>query len=199
LASDPPSLRRRGPARLDLALKSGRSPGIIRRRVHLRAGQTLVVQVVPQNPAARVDMTLERPLVVVVPTSRIDGGPVPMYHAELTGHTPLRVLPLPTTGRLHVVLGDGLPNPCRVTIPVTVWPSRWGYVLWWLLAFLGLLGVRWQATVASSRSVQDIASTVWGDLPYVVGLLALGFLILIPLWALWWLLLMTQPGDGADG
>jgi hypothetical protein len=121
-----------------------------------------------------------------------------MYHAEFTGHSPLRVLPLPTTGRLQVVLGDGFPNPCRITIPVTVWPSRWGYVLWWVLAFLGLLGARWQSAVASSRPVRDIASAVWGDLPYVVGLLTLGFLILIPFWVLGWLLMVAEPGDGAD-
>src|SRR4051794_32297643 len=97
LIVEPPSLRRRAPARLDITLRSGRCPRMSRRRVHLRAGQTLLVRVVPQNAAARVAVMCEEPLSVVVPLSRIQGGAAPSYHAEYVGRSPMRVLPLPVT------------------------------------------------------------------------------------------------------
>jgi hypothetical protein len=117
-----------------------------RRRVHLRAGRALVVKVVPQNPATHVRITAEKPLGIVAPVSRVEDGAVPTYHAEYTGRSRLRVLPLPTTRKLHVSLADGLPNPIRVTIPVTIWPSVWTLVLWWLLAYFSIVGARWQGT-----------------------------------------------------
>jgi hypothetical protein len=193
---DPPSLRRRAPARLDITLRSGRCPRMNRRRVHLRAGRTLFVQVVPQNPAAKVEITSEDPLIVVVPASRVDGGPAPTYHAEYTGRSRLRVLPLPVSGRLHVSLADGHPNPFRVTIPVTVWPSAWTLLLWWVVAYFTIVGTRWQGAVAHSRSVWEVFPLLWGDLPFLIELMLLGVLVIVPLRLLGALVAMAEPGDG---
>ncbi len=176
---DPPCLRRRAPARLDLSLRSGRCPDMGGRRVHVRAGRTLIVQVLPQSASAHVDITAEEPLRMIVPVSRVESGPVPSYHAEYVGRSLFRVIPLPTTGKLHISLADGFPNPLRVTIPVTVWPSLLTMMLWWLLASLSIVGVRWQSMVAHSRSPWDVFPQVWSDVPFLLGLLALGVVVVV--------------------
>ena len=66
--------------------------------------------------------------------------------------SPSAAWPLPTTARLHVVVLDGMPSPRRVTIPVTVWPSVWTLVLWWVVAYLGIVGARWSARVMRGES-----------------------------------------------
>jgi hypothetical protein len=198
VAGDPPCLRRRAPARIDLTLKSGRCVTIARRKVHLSAGQTVVLQVVPQTPAAKVEIAAEHPLQVIVPASRVEGNRVPMYHAEFSGRSPLRIIPIPRTGNLHVTVIDGLPAPCRITIPVTVSPAYSTLVLWWVLAFLSIVGVRWQRTVANSNSFTDIRSAMWGDLPYLLALLIIGFLVLIPIRLIGWLISLAEPGPSSE-
>jgi len=152
-----------------------------------------VVQVVSPGPAAKVEITTEAPLQTIVPNSQVGGGSVPTYHAEFTGTSPLQIIPIPTTGKLHVSIIDGLPDPCRITIPVVVWPSHRTFVLWWLLAFLSIVGVRWQKTVAESETVTDMLRAMRKDLPHVLGLLALGFLIVIPIRMVGWLVSFADP------
>jgi hypothetical protein len=141
----------------------------------------LYLAVTPQNPNANVDVTVQTPLAVVVPVSRIDGRPAPTFHAEYSGHGRLRFVFLPATGKLHVSLTDGLPNPCRVTIPVTVWPSRSAWVMASAFVFSGLIGTRWQAMLVSSQSLPEAVSKLWADLPFIGTLLVLGLLAIIVL------------------
>jgi hypothetical protein len=133
-----------------------------------------------------------------VPASRVDGGPTPTYHAEISGRLFSRLLPIPTTGKLHISVLDGLPDPCRVTISVTIWPGFSTLVLWWILAFLSIVGVRWQKIVADSHDYSDILGAMWRDLPHLLGLLALGFLIVIPLRLLGWLVLFAESTESGD-
>jgi hypothetical protein len=91
-----------------------------------------------------------------------------------------------------------LPNPFRVTIPVTVWPSAWTLVLWWLLAYFSIVTARWQGVVANSGSVWDVFPQLWGDLPFLVELLLLGFVVVVPLRLLGSLISMAEPGNGVD-
>jgi hypothetical protein len=197
-SGDPPSLLRRAPARIDVALKSGRCVAMSRRKIHLRAGQSFVLQVVPPTPAAKVEFVAEPPLQTIVPASRVEGGPVPTYHAEFSGRSPLRFLPIPTTAKLYVSIIDGLPGPCRITFPVTVWPAHSTLLLWWLLAFLSIVGLRWQRTVAYGDSFTSILKAMWVDLPFLLGLLALGFLIVIPLRLIGWLVSLAEPSGRND-
>jgi hypothetical protein len=195
--SDPPSLRRRAPARLDIWLNSGQFVTMTRRKFHLLSGQSFVVQVVPQSPTTKVEIAAEPPLHTIVPASRVEGGSTPTYHAEFCGRLLLR-FPLPTTGRLHVRIIDGLLAPCRITIPVTVWPAYSTLILWWLLAFLGIVGLRWQKIAADRNSYEDIFEALWRDLPFSLGLLALGFLIVIPLRIVGWVVSLAEPGQDRD-
>jgi hypothetical protein len=188
-------LRRRAPARIVITLKSGRCLRIIRQKINLRVGQTFVVQVVPQTPRAKVEIAAEPPLQTLVPASQIKGGPVPTYHAEFSGGSGLRIAPIPTTGKLHVSIIDGLPAPCRITIPVTVWPSHSTLVLWWMLTFLGIVGLRWQKIVAEGQSFAGILSALWRDLPHLLVLLVLGFPVLIPLRLIGWVITLAEPGE----
>jgi hypothetical protein len=195
----PPSLRRRAPARIDVALKSGQPLSMTRRRVHLLAGQSFVLQVVPPNPGAKIEIAADPPLRSIVASSPVEGGTLPTYHAEFSGRLPMRIIPVPKTGKLHVTTIDGLPNPWRITIPVTVRPSYSTLVLWWLLAFLGIVGLRWQTTVANGASYPDILDAMRGDVPYLLGLLALGFLTLIPLLVMiGWVVTAAELGEGSD-
>lgn len=169
-----------------------------RRRVHLRAGRSLVIRVVAQKSLVKVEVVTEQPLQTIVPLSRVESGSSSSYYAELTGHSPLKVVPLPISGKLHVVILDGCPSPCRITIPVTIWPSVWTLVLWWLLAYFSIVGVRFQSSIANSSSPWEIISTVRGDLGYLAGLLLMGFFVLVPLRALGWFLTLVEPSDGSD-
>jgi hypothetical protein len=176
-------------------MKSGRCPSVIRQKLKLRVGQTFIVQVVPQISGAKIEIAAEPPLQTLVPASRIEGGPVPTYHAEFSGGSGLRIAPIPTTGKLHVTVIDGLPAPCRITIPVTVWPAYSTLVLWWLVTFLSIVGLRWQRTVAEGQSFADILRAMWGDLPHLLELLALGSLILVPLRMVGWLVSLAESGE----
>lgn len=190
----PPSLRQRGPARLNLALRTGRCPDMARSRVHVRAGRTLVVLVVPPAAGVKVEVTAEPPLLVSVPVSRVEGGPVPTYHAEYVGHTAGRLSPFPTTVRLRVVVIDGRPDPFRLTIPVVIWPSVWTLLVWWTAAFLGIVWSRWQHTLAHGSSLRDVFPQLLEDAPYLFGLLSLGALVLVPLRLAGWLMTLGDPG-----
>jgi hypothetical protein len=99
---------------------------------------------------------------------------------------------------LHIAVIDGLPEPCRVTVPVTVWPAHTTFVLWWLVAFVSIVGVRWQQTAAARDTVADILLAMWADLPHLLGLFALGFLIVIPLWLIGWVVSLAEPTGGAE-
>jgi hypothetical protein len=191
-------LRRRAPARIDIALKSGQCPTMMRGKVHLIAGRPFVLRVVPPTSTAKVEIAAEPPLHVIVPVSRVAGGPVPTYHAEFSGRLHLRIVPIPTTGKLHVTVLDGLPDPCRVTIPVAIWPAYSTLLLWWLLAFLSIVSLRLQRIVADNESFPDILQAMWQDLPRLLGLLALGFLIVMPLRLVGWLFLFTESTETSD-
>lgn len=191
--SDPPSLRRRAPSRIYLTLGSGQAVDISRQCVHLRAGQKLKIQVVLQNLDAQVEINGEEPLLVLVPRCRIISGPgVVHYHAEFIGRSRFRN-PFPRTGRLHISLGDGLPDPYLVTIPVTIRPSLWTSVFWWLALFGGLVWMRWQWTIANSQSLSEIMPKLQQDLPFLGGLFLAGFLVVFLLRVIGWLMSLTRP------
>jgi hypothetical protein len=177
----PPSLRRRAPARIDILLKSGECPSMSSRMVHVSAGRSFVLEVVPQTPNVKVEITAEPPLLAIVPASRIEGGPTPTYQAEFSCHLRRRIIPLPTTAKVHVTALDGLPTPCRVAIPFRIWPTYSSYLLWWSLVFLGIVGLRWERTAAREESIRGMLSDLWADLPHLLGLFAFGFLVVIPL------------------
>lgn len=193
--ADPPCLCRRGPARLHLTLKNGDCPRMSRGRVHLRAGKTFVVQVVPPSAHAKVEINVDPAIHTEVSAAPVAGGEVPTYHGEYAGHLPQRVLPWPITAKLCVVVSDGLPKPCRVTIPVTVWPSLALMGTWWLLVFLGLVGFRWQSAIASAKSMTAVWNHVLNDLPFVGGVFLLGVPILGLLQALGWVATARSPGE----
>ncbi|VTT98996.1 unnamed protein product [Gemmataceae bacterium] len=192
---EPPSLRRRGPARLHLRLRSGIAPWIARGRVHVRAGRTLIVTVAPPTPEARVEISSAPGLHVEVSPSRITAGPVPEYHAEYAGHFPKMSLPWPYTARLCVAVLDGRPNPYRATVPVTVWPSLSRLLTWWLAVMVGVLGVRWQGVLAQSPSLGTVFAQVADDLYFAGGLLLLGVPVLGVLQVLWLVITMQPPED----
>lgn len=66
------------------------------------------------------------------------------------------------------------------------------------LAFLSILGLRLQRTMAYSDSLGNIVERVWNDMPYVLGLLGLSVLALIPLWIIGCLVSLAEPSEGAD-
>lgn len=152
------------------------------------------MRVVPPS-GAKVEIVAESPISAVMPADRIEGNSGPSYHGEYTGRSPLRLIPLPTTGRLHISVHDGHPNPFRMTVPITVWPSVSTLVLWWVVAILGVLGTRWQSALATSDSPFTILTKVRDDASYLLELLVLGVLVVIPLRIIGWLLTLADPGD----
>jgi hypothetical protein len=191
----PPSLRRRAPARIDITLKSGESPSMTGRKIQIQEGRTFVVQVVPQASTVKVEVAAEPPILTIVHASRIESGPIPTYHAEFSCRLHRRVIPLPTTGKLHVTILDGQPSPRRVTIFFKVWPAYSSYLLWWFLVFLSIVGLRWERTIAREESFANILAVLWADLPHLLGLLALGILTVIPLRFIGWLISL---GDSTE-
>jgi hypothetical protein len=167
-----------------------------RGRVHIRAGRTLVVQVVPPHSMVKVEITTEPAIHTVVSVSQVNvSSSVPVFYGEYAGHLPQRVLPWPVTAKLFVVVSDGLPNPCRLTIPITVWPSVRLRVTWWVLVFLGLVGLRWQYTLAHNNSVWDVLPQLGDDLPYIGGLFLLGFPVLALLHLFGWVATARAPDE----
>jgi len=106
---------------------------------------------------------------------------------------PVTPNPFPRTGRLHISLGDGLPDPYLVTIPVTIRPSLWTSVFWWLALFGGLVWMRWQWTIANSQSLSEIMPKLQQDLPFLGGLFLAGFLVVFLLRVIGWLMSLTRP------
>jgi hypothetical protein len=189
---EPPSLQRRAPARIDIARKAGKPLSMRRQKIYLRAGRSFAIQVLPPTAAARVEIAAEPPLQTIVPASRVESGSVPSYHAEFSGQLPPQIIPIPKTGKVHVTIIDGKPDPCRVTIPVTVWPSYSVYAVWWLLAFLSIVGLRWRRIVADSDSFPEILQALGNDFPHLLGLLGLSSIIVIPLRFIGWLVSLTE-------
>jgi hypothetical protein len=95
----------------------------------------------------------------------------------------------------YVSVADGLPNPPRITIPVTVWPSVGTLALWWLGVYIAIVAARWRDTVAQSQSVRDVIPQVWNDMPFLLELLAFGALVLVPLRLIGALISMADPAD----
>lgn len=148
--------------------------------LHLVAGNSFVVKIEPQSSTANVQIVGEEPhLQAVVSASRVEGGTVPIYHAEFYA-CPLK-LPLPTIVKLHITILDGKPEPCCVTVPIKIWPAYSTMGWWWFFVFLGFLGLRWERTAAHAETYSDIFMAILGDVPYSLGALVIGGLILLPL------------------
>lgn len=191
----PPSLRRRAPARLNITLRSGLCPRVVSRRLHVRAGEAMTVRVVPPAEGVSVEIVHEPPLDVRMSATRSETGGEPTVQAEYIGRSPGRMLPLPSTGRLRINLKDGWPEPRRVTVPVTVWPSVRTLVGWWAVVALAVVGVRWKEVLARSSSVWDIVPHVRTDATFLVELLALGVLVVLPLRLIGWLLVLSESPE----
>jgi hypothetical protein len=167
-----------------------------RGRVHICAGRTLVVQVVPPHTMVKVEITTEPAIRTKVSLSQVSSnGSVPVYHGEYAGHLPQRVLPWPVTAKLCVVVSDGLPNPCLLTIPITIWPSLKLRLTWWVLVFLGLVGLRWERTLVHDNSMWNVFPQLRDDLPYIGGLFLLGVPVLAVLYLLGWVATVGAPDD----
>lgn len=190
---DPPSLRRRGPARLDVSVRSGEVPRIGRKRVHVWDGQTLIVQVVPQQPNTKVAIRADPPIIERFQQS--SGGPMPTFHAEFAGHFRFWRFPFPSRSRIHVFIADGLPDPPCLRIPVMVWPSVATLCQWWLLAFAGIVGLRCRDAITGSRSIATVMTSVIEDLPFLGGVLisGFGFLVLVRLFG--WVFATAEFGE----
>lgn len=145
---------------------------------------------------AKVEIVPEAPVSVVAPACRVEDGGGVSYQGEYTGRTAFGVVPLPVTGHLHISVQDGQPNPFRITIPVTVWPSSSTLALWWLVAYLGIVGVRWQGTVAHGNSAFAVFAKIRGDISYLGELLLLGVVVAVLLRVLGWIVTLAAPGDG---
>ncbi|HYH64338.1 MAG TPA: hypothetical protein VD866_06530 [Urbifossiella sp.] len=133
-------------------------------------------------------------LLTLVPVHRVEGDPAPTYHAEYIGRTATRLLPMPATVRLRVVVVDGRPDPFRLTIPVTVWPSAAAMLTWWGLVCLGIVGIRWRDPLAHSASVWDVIPQLGADGPFLLQLILLGVVVLGILRLVGWALTFADPG-----
>ena len=70
------------------------------------------------------------------------------------------------------------------------------WILWWLLAFLGIVGLRWERIVARSELFSDILSAIWADCPFLLMVLLTGTLIVIPLRIIGWLVSLAETSEG---
>ncbi len=102
----------------------------------------------------------------------------------------------PPTVCLRVVLIDGHHDPFRLVIPVTIWPSVGTLMTWWVVAYPGIVGLRWRDTLAQGHSVWDVFPQIGADLPYPSGLLILGVIVLVPLRLIGLLMTVGDPGGG---
>ncbi len=190
---DPPSLQRRGPARFDLTFPNGLAPAVSRGRVHLRAGQHLIIRIVSAHSGARAEVVCDGPLTVVFAADRVDGTTVPTVQAELAGRSRFKVAPFPSTGTVIVRTSGGECMHCRLTVPVTVWPSVWNLAGWWVAFVAVVLVHRWQDELATSRNAAEVGNKFVADLPYLGWSVPLGFAVVLLIWVAGWLSVRFGP------
>jgi hypothetical protein len=139
VCTEPEYLRRRAPARVEITDAAGRPLRMTRRFVHVRAGQELKVQVVPQTPppGGPKPVTKVRPSRALYPV--VDEHPVACgeveainarYQARQRGN-----VPIPKRAALHISLTEPGQEAFTLVIPIVVWPS------WWFLLGVGFLAV----------------------------------------------------------
>ena len=59
------------------------------------------------------------------------------------------------------------------------WPSHLNLIKWWIFAYIGIVGLYLQSTFAHGHAGDPIASKIAKDVPYLSALLLLGFVVLL--------------------
>jgi hypothetical protein len=197
-----PSLRRRGPAKIEVTDQYGRAPRIARGAIHIRAGRKLRVKIVPQvaGPGARP----AKGDIKSSPSLRPEDGPRPIKEgaveacqADFVARFPFQ-FPLPRKAEICASVAVDGHEPFKVIIPVVIWPSILS-VLAWVLGgvLLAILSARYVESMRT-RSPIDAARHVGGDLSFLYEAALIGFSVtlgvqvlgLITVW------LGFMPGDG---
>jgi hypothetical protein len=167
--TDPPSLLQRAPVRLTLTVRSTSYPPMTRKWVHVQSGRLFEIQVVPPHASAKIQITAEQPLQMIVPVSSVEDGAEMSYRAKFSGHSHGFFSLLPGAGKLHVCIIDGLPNPCELTIPVAIWPRMLALIPWFLIMFGTLVWARFHEIISHSPTVGDMVHAASADLPAILA------------------------------
>ena len=85
--------------------------------------------------------------------------------------------------------------PKRITIPVTIWPSWWAYVLWLLAAALTIVGARLLSTVSSEDPLQEATAAVASTFRDWPRLLLLSAAVLAAVVVIGWVVSWFEPSD----
>jgi hypothetical protein len=80
---------------------------------------------------------------------------------------------------------------------VKIWPSNRTLIIWWLLIVPGIVGLRWQKTLASEESPLEMVRTVVADWPHLFGVLLIGVTAIVALRAAGWFIALGD-GTGSD-
>jgi hypothetical protein len=78
---------------------------------------------------------------------------------------------------------------------VKIWPSNRTLIIWWWLIVPGIVGLRWQKTLASEESPREMVRTVVADWSHLFGLLLVGVTTIVALRAAGWFIAL---GDATE-
>jgi hypothetical protein len=163
--------------------------------INLTSGHTFVVQVLSRMCEMPIQIAAEWPLQEIVSPTTILSGGGRTFHVEYMGKLRWKLIPLPTLARVFVTFVDGQQHPFRMTLRVKIWPSNRTLILWWLFVALGIVGLRWQKTLASEESPMEMVRTVVADWPHLFSLLIIGGAVIAALRAVGWFIAL---GDATD-
>jgi hypothetical protein len=64
-----------------------------------------------------------------------------------------------------------------------------------MVAFLGIVGLRWQKPIAESETINAMLTTLGGDWPYLLIIFVLGLFAVLPFRLAGWLVALAEPGE----
>jgi hypothetical protein len=161
----PDSLRRQGPAIIDLVDERGMIPRVGRGGFHLQTGKWYTLQVQPQQPddsgkVTKLEIKPGRWLFAL--DTDPDPRPGELAARRIT-FRPQFYLPIPGRTDLVVQLHHDRWGGFKLTIPVVVWPSLLARFLWLLTGILfPLFGMRVQTLVVNKNrsSLQAVFESI---------------------------------------
>jgi len=200
--NEPPSLSRRGPAKVEITDPSGRSPRMVRGFVHVRAGRKIRIKIVPQTPTPGCQPAKAE--IKAAPSLRPEDGPRQIkeglveacqadYVARFTSSWPL-----PRRAEVCASVSEEGKEPCKILIVIAIWPSLLAVLMWVMTSVIVVMfSARFLdqvRTVAPVEALRQIAS----NLSFIYEAAAIGFGLtllvhLVGVLAVW---LGIMAGDG---
>jgi hypothetical protein len=147
---------------MEITDEAGRPLRVTKRFIHVRAGQTVRVKVVPQPPMpgrqpVTMSIVVTDAFKTIVPPQLIAEGEVHSLLTHLLARWRGRV-PIPRRANLHLTLAEPDTEPLTLSIPFAVWPSRKAYIK---IAIVGIvLGLLWGRFQEASKTATPLDAII---------------------------------------